>query len=526
MTLHNPKDRKQAQSKPNKKLTLAFVVIGLFGGASANAILGNGSLTGGLDSLYLNSGKIISMLEVGSTQTSITPNQTGQVMDGASKASAIAFVAENTARRAQQTMKDFSFVDSIVRTDENGELVPSIVGAGLSSGLNCEALAEKVTTQTKNIVKEQENFTASQRLARLYTYDNSAKQRNRISRHLNNHCDITETASGICPLMMNGQESADTDYSMLHTKDALSIDDVDAASSFTLNIIDPSNTEIEGCDSAVCNQITAVNTSYQAMSNVVHGAFVNQMNDRMYFEYQGTRAGKNLGKDTNIKIGGSEGTVVAGESAQGGSENGDKPLYFGDSIADGYKNENKGEGVTKVGDNPATIYKNLENYVSSNPNGLKGKVVILSTGLSNNTADYDNIRKQMELLKKEGAIVQVLGVSNTYKGSAEDGKAMNKKLGEMSAEYGFKFGGGFEPSSDNVHPAGYKDLKILVKGETPKADNKESATDGKESKTDSKETKTDGKDTKKTTSDKTTKTKNPAEGTGSKSTDAKTNTPK
>lgn len=478
MTLYNPKDPKKERGKPQKRLTVAFVALGLLGGMSANAL--SLSEMGGAVAVALkkNTDSILSILEVENAQTAITPNQVGQTMEGANKTLAIAAVSENTARRVQDTIKDHSFADAIELTDpKTGKPMKTMVGAGLSSDLNCEALATKTVRQTKNIIKKQEDYSANQRLASLYTYDPLAKHKNRIARHLDNYCDITETAQGVCPLVVNGLESADSDYSKLYSKDALTIDDVEAATAFTLNVIDPISSDIKGCDTIACNRVTAVNTSYQAMSNVVQGAFVSQMNDRMYFEYQGTRAGKNLGKSTNIKDTSSGSVIVEAPSQEGDANTSNSnPTYFGDSIADGYKKANKGDGVTNVGDSPSSVYTKIQNYASSNPSSLKGKPVILSTGLSNDTTDYGNIRKQMELLKKEGADVQVLGVSNSYKGNAEKGAAMNKKLQEMASEFGFKFSGGFEAASDKIHPASYDNLQVVVKGTATEPKANEGAT--------------------------------------------------
>lgn len=125
-------------------------------------------------------------------------------------------------------------------------------------------------------------------------------------------------------------------------------------------------------------------------------------------------------------------------------------LFIGDSIAEGMKDAAKGEGNTQVGRKPHEVLSEMERMGTDY---FKGKEVVLSTGLSNNTQDLDSVRKQMEFLKNAGAKVKIAGMSN----SREDLAPGNQQLQQLSSEYGYDFMGGYEAGKDKVHPTNYGD---------------------------------------------------------------------
>jgi len=136
-------------------------------------------------------------------------------------------------------------------------------------------------------------------------------------------------------------------------------------------------------------------------------------------------------------------------------------LFFGDSIAHGYRTANKATGVTKVGANPTQVLSQITTYLKTNPS-LAGKTVYLSSGYSNGAdpANLATIKKQINALKTAGADVVLLGVSNTFKGSSGMGSKMNNHLNTLAGETGAKFVGGFTAGKDNVHPKSYANLAI------------------------------------------------------------------
>jgi hypothetical protein len=123
-------------------------------------------------------------------------------------------------------------------------------------------------------------------------------------------------------------------------------------------------------------------------------------------------------------------------------------VFIGDSIAHGLKDAAKGEGNTKVGRKPSEVLSEMEKM---GPESFKGKKVVLSTGLSNDTADLESVRKQMQFLKDAGADVQIAGMSN----SREDLAPGNQQLQQLSSEYGYSFMGGFDAGKDKIHPTSY-----------------------------------------------------------------------
>lgn len=128
-------------------------------------------------------------------------------------------------------------------------------------------------------------------------------------------------------------------------------------------------------------------------------------------------------------------------------------LYFGDSIAHGYKQAADGSGYTRVGANPKEILREVNKAIKDGT--VKGNTVVLSSGLSNNTAGLNDVKATVKALKNAGANVVLLGVADNYKGSTKRGKSMNDNLATVASSNGIAFMGGFS-SSDKLHPNEYK----------------------------------------------------------------------
>jgi|GEM_PF-740652 len=126
-------------------------------------------------------------------------------------------------------------------------------------------------------------------------------------------------------------------------------------------------------------------------------------------------------------------------------------IYFGDSIAHGYRSAVNGTGSTREGANPQQVLGFINGYSGN----LQGQTVILSSGMSNNPNDTDGIRAQIRALRARGANVRLLGVSNTYNRNGQTGARMNALLGQIAREEHATFQGGFQAGRDNIHPASY-----------------------------------------------------------------------
>jgi murein DD-endopeptidase MepM/ murein hydrolase activator NlpD len=132
-------------------------------------------------------------------------------------------------------------------------------------------------------------------------------------------------------------------------------------------------------------------------------------------------------------------------------------VTIGDSIAKGIKGNNA--GIAKEGANPQAVLGMMQSQ------DLKGKLIKLSSGISNNTSDMATVRQQLQYAKQQGAKgVQLMGTSF----DRADLAPMNKQLQALSNEFpGFvQFSGGFK-STDKIHP-NYSDynqrLSDLLKG--------------------------------------------------------------
>ncbi len=135
-------------------------------------------------------------------------------------------------------------------------------------------------------------------------------------------------------------------------------------------------------------------------------------------------------------------------------------IYFGDSIAHGYRSAVNGTGATRVGANPQQVLGFINGYSGN----LQGQTVILSSGMSNDPTDTDGIRAQIRALRAKGANVRLLGVSNTYNRNGQTGTRMNALLGQIAREEHATFQGGFQAGRDNIHPASYSSQPWLGGG--------------------------------------------------------------
>ncbi len=139
---------------------------------------------------------------------------------------------------------------------------------------------------------------------------------------------------------------------------------------------------------------------------------------------------------------------------------------FGDSIAAGVaisqQLSRSGEmgklssdqyGKSKVGAPPSEIVDYLKDATWK----LDGSVIVLSTGYSNGGGSDTSknwIKQQLQYLKDKGCKVYVLGISNNPKKNPNLNGG-NDWLEKTSKDYGFTFCGGFEPSTDYIHPKSY-----------------------------------------------------------------------
>ncbi|MCJ0827921.1 glycoside hydrolase family 104 protein [Acinetobacter sp. NIPH1876] len=138
-------------------------------------------------------------------------------------------------------------------------------------------------------------------------------------------------------------------------------------------------------------------------------------------------------------------------------KSGSAAMFFGDSIANGYRQQNKSAGETLDGASPIAVLNQIQKALKQNPNALRGQNIVLSSGYSNNVNDTRSIEQQLSLLKNAGANVQLMGVANQYNKFNQNGAAMNSNLQNLAGKYGASFLGGFDAGSDLVHPKSYRD---------------------------------------------------------------------
>lgn len=137
-------------------------------------------------------------------------------------------------------------------------------------------------------------------------------------------------------------------------------------------------------------------------------------------------------------------------------------VYIGDSFAGGLGSADKGSEVyANEGDSPSAVLNRLKGIA---PEKLKGKRIVLSTGLANNPKDVDSVRKQLEHLKSIGVDpndVVIVGGPQGEK-ARPDLVGINDTVSNIAKEFNFKFGGGFVPGGDGVHPEEYSSYNSVI----------------------------------------------------------------
>jgi hypothetical protein len=118
-------------------------------------------------------------------------------------------------------------------------------------------------------------------------------------------------------------------------------------------------------------------------------------------------------------------------------------LAIGDSIAVGLELP----GSAKVGIGPKEVVRRIGNTPL---NQLYHRVVILSTGLSNDPSQWPYVPVQLAMLKAAGAYVIVLGVGSEVAGLAEFNDTL--KAEALANDMAFVWGW------PDVHPANYRVL--------------------------------------------------------------------
>ncbi len=119
-------------------------------------------------------------------------------------------------------------------------------------------------------------------------------------------------------------------------------------------------------------------------------------------------------------------------------------ITIGDSIAEGVKNQTGSSGSAQSGANPQQVLQMLQSQ------DVKGKLVRLSSGISNDTSQMDVVRQQLKYAQQQGAKgVQLMGTSV----DRGDLAGLNPKLKALAEEFsGFvQFAGGFN-AADKIHP--------------------------------------------------------------------------
>lgn len=214
-----------------------------------------------------------------------------QTMDKGTKhlADAIRITTDQTALSAkllsQAIEKNTQMTATIRQGQAIGERIlqatkDKTLGDGLSLSVGCATISERQVANTKNIITQDLVVAQTSAVAASHFVNAAKKRALRTQSHLTEFCDITEVAQGICLPNANGLGGSDTSYGAWQTKMVLGEEDLKMAQAYMFNSIDPAYTLDSKCDTDICNVLQVKERNYNALSSMVHNAYLNQINDR------------------------------------------------------------------------------------------------------------------------------------------------------------------------------------------------------------------------------------------------------
>lgn len=158
------------------------------------------------------------------------------------------------------------------------------IGRGLPSSIGCEAIAEKQLANTRKIITDDTVLSQTSAVAASHVVSETQKRSLRTQVHLNDYCDVTESAQGICVLKADGMGGADTNYGMWASQLSLSKEQQAAAQNYIFNNVDPADTVDSKCDGSLCGELASMQREFNALSSIVHNAYLSQINDRVVLD--------------------------------------------------------------------------------------------------------------------------------------------------------------------------------------------------------------------------------------------------
>lgn len=125
---------------------------------------------------------------------------------------------------------------------------------------------------------------------------------------------------------------------------------------------------------------------------------------------------------------------------------GGRTIAIGDSLAVGFAQANKLDGLHKGGAGPKAVLKMVQDYAANN--SLEGVTVYLGTGLPNNPAQRDFVTKQVDLIKSKGGIPVLFGAGPGSEKTPTTGQ--NEFLQSVAQSTGAQFTGPLADRFPNI----------------------------------------------------------------------------
>lgn len=288
------RDRKRRSLKSVSSAKPSLVKQAWFRGLSVLTVFTT-SLTIAYSVASVTPAQAISMPSISSLQTMIR-----SVMQADALNAAFQVTTAQTARYPRDVarfMNEASARNAAITTgaDQGYKLVDIHLdmqpGIGLSENMLCAANAERKVVLVRDAATESDTSQKMQITTGQYAATDSAKQGARARTHLGHYCDISEVNQGVCLPRADGLGGADSNYSVITHHKRLTPETEAAAYAFMYNVIDPTQTQENSCETLACSAVDSHQRVYQALASMSHNTYINQINSALIYNPGGKNHG-------------------------------------------------------------------------------------------------------------------------------------------------------------------------------------------------------------------------------------------
>ena len=166
------------------------------------------------------------------------------------------------------------------------ESVQKFAPNNIPESMKCVALYNNKYTQLQNLLSQEYTYQQMSLASSHYTKSSSEAIAENTTRNLRDYCSIDETAMGFCTFTPDGTDALSQDYSNIKDSKNMDYIAVTAAEDYANNLVIAAQTDYaQNCNSRDCEVIRNAERHYTAISSLVHGSVLGQINASRVLEY-------------------------------------------------------------------------------------------------------------------------------------------------------------------------------------------------------------------------------------------------